>query len=119
MRKKYLYILLVVLSFVLLTNPVYAQSKASSQFKSYDKRDDTDSVDYKYHAQKAAENNVKEGSLGGNLTTSGINMGIDKAIEAGQKYANKASQNYIKNVQKYVSDNMPAQSSYKNFKDYQ
>ena len=30
---------------------VGAQSKASSQFKSYDKRDDTDSVDYKYHAK--------------------------------------------------------------------
>ena len=119
MKKKYLYILLVVFSFILLTTPVYAQSKASAQFKNYDKRDDTDSVDYKYHAKKASEDNVKEGSLAGNLTTSGINMGVDKAIEAGEKYANKASQNYIKNVQKYVSDHMPAQSSYKNFKDYQ
>lgn len=119
MKKKYLYILLMVLSLTLFTNPVYASSKASSQFKGYDKRDNTDSVDYKYHANEAANENTKSGSLAGNLTTSGVNMAFDQALEAGQKYAQKASQDYINNVQKYVSNNMPAQRNYRNFSDYQ
>ena len=117
MKKKYLYVLLALLSFFLFESPVYASSKASGQFKSYDKRDNTDEVDYKYHANEASNGNTKSGSLAGNLTASGINMGVDQAIEAGAKYANNASQKYISNVQKYVSNNMPAQSSYKNFKD--
>ena len=118
MKKKYL---VLIFSFLLFVSPVNAASKASSQFKGHDKRDNVDSVDYKYHAKETYENgnNVKSGSLAGNLTESGINMGVDKAIEAGEKYAQNASQKYINNVRKYVSDNMPAQSSYKNFKDYQ
>ncbi len=116
MKKKYLYLFFILLSFIFIS-PVYAASKASSQFKNYDKRDNTDSVDYKYHAKEASKE-YKEGSLAGNLTESGINMGVDKAIEAGQKYTQTASQNYINNVRKYVSNNMPAQNSYKNFNDY-
>ena len=117
MKKKYLILSACLLLFI---TPVNAASKASSQFKGYDKRDNTDSVDYKYHAKETYnKNNVKEGSLAGNLTESGVNIGVDKAIEAGEKYANTASQNYINNVRKYVSNNMPAQSNYKSFSDYQ
>lgn len=112
MIKKYLIVLFTSL-FVLIPS---AYASASSQFKSYDKRDATNGepVSYKYHANQASGN-----SLAGNLTASGINMGVDKAVEYGEKYFNNASQNYINNVRKYVSDNMPARSNFKNFRDYQ
>lgn len=118
MRKKCLVFIIALFLFI---SPVYAESKASSQFKSYDKRSGTEEVDYKYHSKEAynGNNNVKSGSIVGNITESSINIGVDKAIEAGEKYANNASQRYINNVQKYVSNNMPAQSNYKNFSDYQ
>ena len=118
MRRKYLYSIIFIISFFIFLSPTYAASRASSQFKNYDKRSDSDNaVDYKYHAKKTYEK-ATGNSLAGNLTASGINMGVDKAIEYGQKYANNASQKYIDNVRKYVSNNMPAQNSYRNFNDY-
>ena len=118
MRKKYLYSIVFIISFFILLSPTYAASRISSQFKSYDKRSDSDNpVDYKYHAKQTYEK-ASGNSLAGNLTTSGINMGVDKAVDYGTKYANNASQKYINNVRQYVSNNMPAQNSYKNFNDY-
>ena len=116
MKKNYLIIFLVSI-FIFIPS---VNASASSQFKSYDKRSNNDgnAVDYKYHSKETYEK-ATGNSLAGNLTTSGINMGVDKALEYGEKYVNNASQKYINNVRKYVSDNMPAQSSYKNFKDYQ
>lgn len=109
--KKYFIVLIVSL---LIFTPSLSAQTASSQFKSYDKRNDGKQADYKRHV----EENTGNGSLGGNLFTSGINMGVDKALEYGEKYAQTASQQYINNVRKYVSDNMPAMSNYRSFSDY-
>lgn len=108
MKKKLLLIpLLVVFTFAFTTN---LNAAASSQFKSYDKRDNATSTDYKTHTTSALENMIKN---------TGAGAAVDATINYAEKYAGKATQQHINNIRKYVSNNMPAQSSFKNFKDYQ
>lgn len=118
--KKYYIVLIICLSF--LITPVYAQSKASSQFKGYDKRSDTgeSSADYKYHAKETYKKTTNgDNSIFSNGLKTTFDLGLDHAADYAEKQIHNASQKYIQNVQKYVSNNMPAQRNFKNFSDYQ
>ena len=105
--------IILILSFILLMPNANAATKASSQFKSYDKRDssrdESGATDYKDHSN----------SLFNRLTQTSIGGLTDSALDSAQKSIQNSAQKQINNVRKYVSNNMPAQNSYKNFKDYQ
>ena len=112
--KKYCKLLIIVLlSFFIVLPNTYAASKASSQFKSNDKRDssrdESGTTDYKDHSN----------SLYNRLTQSSLNDLAGRGIESAEKSIQNSAQKQINNIRKYVSDNMPAQSSYRNFRDYQ
>ena len=114
--KYYLVVLLCLFTFM---TPVYAQTKASGNFKSYDKRDATGegSADYKYHAKETYEK-AEGNSFFSNAGKTTFDLGLDKAGDYAKKQLQNYSNKYADGVRKYVSDHMPAQNSYKNFKDY-
>ena len=113
MKRSYKLLIIALLSFTLVLPNTYAQTKASSQFKSYDKRDssrdESKTTDYKDHSN----------SLFNRLTQSSLNDLAGRGIESAQQSIQNSAQKQINNIRQYVSNNMPAQSSYRNFRNYQ
>lgn len=111
MKKRFYLILTILLSsFLLINNLDAATTKASSQFKSYDKRESTgdSSVTYKDHSN----------SVVGNLTNTGVGIAVDQGLDYAKKQVQNYTNNYIQKIHQYASNNMPAQNSYRSINQY-
>lgn len=118
MKKKYIY--LIILSLFIFIPSANASTKASSQFKNYDVRSSNEGkpVDYKYHAKQPYEKATGNSAIN-SVPIDGINIGIGEGFNYAEKYVTNATTRYTNAIKSYVNANMPAQSAYKNFSNYQ